>query len=218
MKVSTHDIQALVRQIERKDLSTAAHTWRVVLYTRALTEAAGLPPELIDRLVHGAALHDVGKVDIPDAILQKPGPLTPDERGVMEKHPLLGHQRLVSMGEDDAVILNLVRHHHERLDGRGYPDRLSGDSIPAEARYFAVIDSFDALTSLRPYREAVGKEAAQLAIVEIQAGMGTHYDPKCVELFTRLYHSGTLDWILHYYNDTCDVPDFELPREGLPRR
>ncbi len=212
MKVSLEDIQNLVRQIERKDLSTAAHTWRVVLYTRALTEAAGLPQELISRLVHAAALHDVGKIDIPDAILQKPGPLTPEERKVMEHHPALGHRRLLDMGEDDAVILNLVRHHHERVDGRGYPDNLAGDRIPAEARYFAVIDSFDALTSLRPYRESVGEEAARVAIVELQAGMGTHYDPKCVELFTRLYEGGSLDWILHYYNDICEVPDFEMPR------
>lgn len=200
----------MVRQIEKKDLSTAAHTWRVVLYTRALTEAAGLPAPLITRLVHGAALHDIGKIDIPDEILQKPGPLTAQERRIMERHPSLGYERLLAMGEDDEVILNLVRHHHERFDGAGYPDALDGERIPVEARYFSVIDTFDALTSLRPYRTEVGEQAARIAVVELQAGMGTQYDPKCVEMFTRLYEGGTLDWILHYYNDTCEVPDFDL--------
>jgi len=201
-------IQALVRVLEVKDLSTAAHTWRVVLYTRAMAEAHGLDRGTITRLTHGAALHDVGKIEVPDEILQKPGPLTPAERAIIETHATLGYERLVRMDEADPLILGLVRHHHERWDGLGYPDRLKGEAIPLGARYFAVIDSFDAMTSLRAYRTDVGADAAAKAIVELKNGSGLRYCGSCVEAFTDLYESGKLGWILEYFNDRCPVPEY----------
>ncbi len=194
-------VEALVRTIELKDHSTAAHTWRVVLYARALAEKAGMAREFIERLTIGAALHDVGKIDIPDHILQKPGKLTDEEFAVIKTHTTLGHERLKRMGEDDPILLDLVRHHHERVDGKGYPDGLAGEAIPLVARYFAVIDSFDALTSLRHYRKEVGVQAAEKALAELNACIGTRYDRQAVEMFTDLYREGTLDFILSYYND-----------------
>ncbi len=201
-------IQALVGVLEAKDLSTAAHTWRVVLYTRALAEAHGASRELVTRLTHAAALHDVGKIDIPDEILQKPGPLTPTERAIIETHAPLGHERLVRMDESDDLVLGLVRHHHERWDGLGYPDKLKGDAIPLGARYFAVIDAFDAMTSIRPYRHTVGADAAARAIVELKNGKGTRYNIDSVDAFADLYHTGQIDWILNYFNDRCPVPEY----------
>lgn len=199
-------VEALVKTIEMKDLSTAAHTWRVVLYARALAERAGMSREFISRLTIGAALHDVGKIDIPDEILQKPGKLTDEEFKLIQTHTTLGHDRLRRMGEEDPVLLDLVRHHHERVDGNGYPDQLKGDGIPVVARYFAVIDTFDAMTSVRPYRREVGAVAAEKALVEINAGIGTRYDRGAAELFEELYRDGTLEWILHYFNDDRDLP------------
>jgi HD-GYP domain-containing protein (c-di-GMP phosphodiesterase class II) len=206
-------VEALVKTIELKDLSTAAHTWRVVLYARAMAEKAGLSREQIARLTLGAALHDVGKIDIPNEILQKKGKLTPEEFEAIKAHTTLGYDRLRRMGEEDPILLDLVRHHHERVDGAGYPDGLRGEEIPAVARYFAVIDTFDAHTSVRPYRREVGGAAAEKALMELKAGIGARYDRLAVELFEELYREGTLEWILHYFNDGQPVPAvIEIPK------
>lgn len=202
-------VQSLVRTIELKDRSTAAHTWRVVLYTRAMAEHAGLAKPFIERLSIAAALHDVGKIDIPDAILTKPSRLSAEEFDVIKTHTTLGHDRLVRMGETDDEILHLVRHHHERWDGLGYPDGLADECIPLGPRFFAVIDSFDAMTSIRPYRDQVGEDAAERALLELEAGKGTRYWPVAVDAFTDLYRSETLSWILHYFNDEVPVEDFD---------
>jgi HD-GYP domain-containing protein (c-di-GMP phosphodiesterase class II) len=198
-------VQALVKAIELKDACTAAHTWRVVLYTRALAEEAGLDHALIGRLTFAAALHDLGKIDVPDEILRKPGSLTDEEFQVMKTHTTLGHERLLRMGEDDPVLLDLVRHHHERWDGRGYPDGLAGEAIPLGARYFAVIDSFDAMTSRRPYRPDAADRLVTRALAELEMGAASRYDPRAVEMFTRLYRTGRLDWIHEHFNDAREV-------------
>lgn len=204
-------VQSLVKSIELKDRSTAAHTWRVVLYTRALAERAGLEKPLVERLCIGAALHDVGKIDIPDAILTKADRLTDAEFDIIKTHTTLGHDRLVRMGETDEHLLGLVRSHHERWDGLGYPDGLAGESIALGPRFFAVIDSFDAMTSIRPYRDRIGEDAAELALRELEAGKGTRYWPEAVDAFTDLYRSEQITWILHYFNDDVPVPDFGDP-------
>lgn len=204
--MAPEEVAAFVRILEVKDGSTAAHTWRVVLYTRALAEALDVDRRTIGRLTLAAALHDIGKIDIPDEILLKPARLTDDEFDVMRTHTTLGHERLVRMGEDDPIMLELVRHHHERIDGTGYPDRLTGPAIPAAAKYFSVVDTFDALTSVRPYRSDVGPGAAERAIEELNLHAGAWYSPDAVEAFTSLYRAGKLDWILSYHNDCCDVP------------
>jgi HD-GYP domain-containing protein (c-di-GMP phosphodiesterase class II) len=184
-----------------------------VLYARALAEESGLPLELVGRITTGAALHDVGKLDIPDAILQKPGPLDPAEFEVIKTHAAGGHARLLLMGEKDGMVLDLVRHHHERWDGQGYPDRLAGEAIAPGARYFAVIDSFDAMTSLRPYRRETGLRAVAHALEELEAGSGNRYWPQAVEVFARLVRSGRVNWIEEYFNDRCPV---EYTHDGPP--
>lgn len=194
-------VQKLVADIERKDLSTAAHTWRVVLYTRAMCEEAGIADHRLLALTHAAALHDVGKLDIPSHILQKPDRLTDEEFEIIQIHPVAGYARMIDLGVQDEPILDLIRYHHERWDGMGYPCNLSAENIPLCARYFAVIDSFDAMTSHRPYRHIVGEKAADAALLELEAGRGVRYYPDAVEMFSVLYRSGRLNYILHYFND-----------------
>lgn len=201
-------VEALVSAIEGKDMSTAAHTWRVVLYTRAMAEEAGIGDDRMRMLTHGAALHDVGKLDIPRRILVKPGRLTPEEFEVIKQHPVTGLARMVKLDVEDPLILDLIRYHHERWDGLGYPYGYAGEQIPPAARYFSVIDTFDALTSIRPYRQTVGDRAAADAIIELKNGSGTRYAPDAVEMFTRLFETGRLHWILHYFNDGCEAPRY----------
>lgn len=194
-------IRSLVKIVELKDESTIAHTWRVALYTQALAEAAGLVPDQVHRVMHGAVLHDIGKIDIPYEILAKPGPLTDVEFELIRTHTVIGYDRLKRMGVEDEVVLALVRSHHERLDGSGYPDGLAGEDIPAAARVFAVIDTFDAMTSIRPYRPEVGSGAARVAIDELKDKAGTWYCPESVNRFAELFESGALGWILEHFND-----------------
>lgn len=203
------DVQALLKALELKDRASVLHTWRVVLYCRALAEYRRLGHAMIARLTAAAALHDVGKIDTPSAVLVAPGRLTPEQFEAMKEHTIRGHERLLRMGETDELVLHAVRHHHERWDGRGYPDALAGEAIHEEVRRLAVIDTFDALTSYRPYRRAIGRPAAELALVELQAGMGTRYWPPAVEEFTELYRTGQLQWILDYFNADVPVPMFE---------
>lgn len=205
-------VQQLVKEIEGKDLSTAAHTWRVVLYTRAMLEEFGIDHETIDIVTQAAALHDIGKVVIPDAILQKPSRLSSEEYEIIKLHPVAGYARMIKLGVTEEPIHNLVRYHHERWDGLGYPFQAKGEQIPIGARVFAVIDSFDAMTSVRPYRSDLGDRAAENALVELQAGMGTRYWSEGVEAFTTLFRTGRLDYILHYFNDEVPVPAFAAAR------
>ncbi len=211
--MSPETVYELVRRIERKDLSTAAHTWRVVLYTRAILERFGITGEDLRIATHAAALHDVGKIDIPDRILQKPGKLDDEEFEIIKLHTVTGYARLIHMDVSDEPILDLVRYHHERWDGKGYPYGISGDSIAIGPRMFAVIDSFDAMTSVRPYRAELGERAAENALVELEAGSGTRYWPDAVDAFTGLYRTGALDFILHYFNDEVHVPEFQIARD-----
>lgn len=209
MPIPLETVASLVKAIERKDASTAHHTWRVVLYARAMAEAFGLDRERIQRITIAAALHDIGKLDIPDSILLKPGPLTTTEFEIVKAHTILGHRRLTDMGVLEPLVLDLVRHHHERVDGSGYPDGLAGDRIALAARHFAVIDAFDALTSLRPYRSEVGPDAAERALAQLRDGVGARYCEDCVRAFTDLYRSGTIGWILEYFNDKNPAPEFD---------
>ena len=217
--ISMEEVAPLLADIEAKDMSTAAHTWRVTLYTRRIAEEFGLSHEFIDRLCRASALHDVGKLEIPINILQKPGKLTDEEFAVIKTHTTRGYDFLRARGVEDEAVLNLVRHHHERVDGKGYPDGLKGEAIAPGPRYFAVVDSFDAMTSLRPYRKEIGEGAAEKALDELAAGAGTRYDPEAVDLFTRLYRTGELNWILHYFNDESVVPAFtEIAKVGASRK
>jgi cyclic di-GMP phosphodiesterase len=174
-------VTALASALESKDTGTGEHSQRVHRY--ALELALEVAPEIADdeSVEYGFMLHDVGKIGIPDHILQKPGPLSDAERRLMQTHTVLGEQLLRGVTFLQEKGLEIVRSHHERWDGRGYPDRRRGSEIPAAARVFAVADALDAMTSDRPYRPALTWAAATR---EIQAESGGQFDPAVVDAFS----------------------------------
>lgn len=171
--------------IEHKDAYTAGHARRVTGYSFLLGMALDLAQHELANLWLAAALHDVGKICVSDEILCKPGPLNAEEMAVMKKHPLVG-ARLLAPVRCMRGAVGGVRHHHERYDGRGYPDGLQGTEIPLAARVIAVADSFDAITTHRPYRDARSPEQAAR---EITGGEGTQFCPIVVRAFQSLFES-----------------------------
>jgi putative nucleotidyltransferase with HDIG domain len=175
-------VKALVTATEQKDTYTAGHTFRVTMYALKLAEELRLKPEELRAIVQGGLVHDVGKIRIPDAVLNKPGKLTPEERELIEKHPVDGYNMCRNLGLLKQE-LSIIRHHHEKWDGSGYPDQLKGNEIPYFARIAAVADVYDALTSDRAYRKAWAHSEAMEYLKE---NKGTHFDPECVEAWERL--------------------------------
>ena len=175
-------LHSLGSAIAKRDSDTDAHNYRVTLYAVALAEAMGLPDEEIPDLVIGALLHDVGKIGIPDHILLKPGKLTDEEFRVMKTHAQQGFD-IVAGNPWMTGAAEIIRHHHEWFDGSGYPDGLQGEAIPRHARIFAVVDVFDALTSIRPYKKAMSLIEA-LEIIERDSGR--HFDPAVVRGFKQV--------------------------------
>ena len=175
-------IFSLARAVEAKDSQTEAHTERVGMSARRLGEAVGLKEEVLDDLLWGGVIHDIGKIGVPDTILQKQGPLNDEEATLMRQHVLVGEEicRPLRSAHD---LLPIIRNHHERWDGAGYPDRLAGESIPVTARIVAVCDAFDALTSDRPYRKGLTHSDA---LATLQAGAGSQWDPELVRIFLTL--------------------------------
>ncbi|AYO82113.1 response regulator [Methylobacterium brachiatum] len=167
--------------VEYRDNDTGDHTWRVARYSQIVAEALGLPAEVCRNLYLAAPLHDVGKVAIPDGILLKPGRLDPDEFALIKTHATIG-QRILGGSTSELIRLaaEIAEAHHEKWDGSGYPKGLAGPQIPLSARIVAVADVFDALTTQRPYKEAMPFEAA---LDCIRADSGRHFDPACVEAF-----------------------------------
>ncbi len=169
---------AMGRSIEAKDPYTGGHCERLAEYAVALGRAVGLAQDDLTALRRGGYLHDLGKVAVPDAILLKNGPLTPEERLVIQRHPVVGEEICRPLRTFGAV-LPIIRHHHERWDGSGYPDGLRGEAIPVTARVLQVVDIFDAMTTDRPYRRALPKAAA-LEALEAEARKGWS-DPRMVK-------------------------------------
>ena len=172
-------IFALAAAVEAKDPYTEAHTQRVADSARAVGVRLGLPAPDLDSLYRGGLIHDIGKIGVPDAILLKPGPLNHEEEVAMRLHPLIG-ENIVSPLRTGASLLPIIRNHHERFDGTGYPDRLSGANIPRLARIVSVCDAFDALINERPYRHA---KSLDDAVATLLAGSGRQWDPEVVETF-----------------------------------
>jgi len=179
-------VTALVVTLEARHKYTEGHSLRVARMARAIAAALRVGPDLAEQVRTASLLHDVGKVGVPDAVLDKPGRLTPEEWAAMRQHPVLGWKILRPLGFLASEALT-VRHHHERFDGGGYPDGLAGHAIPMPARIIAVADSFDAMISPRPYRPSL---AAEDALAEIWQCAGTQYDPAVVEAFHRWYRKG----------------------------
>jgi HD-GYP domain-containing protein (c-di-GMP phosphodiesterase class II) len=175
-------MHSLGNAIAKRDADTDAHNYRVTCYSVTLAESLGVPSATIAELVLGAFLHDIGKIGIPDQILLKPGRLTAEEFTVMQTHTVLGVE-IVAGNPWLSGAAQTIRHHHEHYDGTGYPDGLAGQSIPLPARIFALADVFDALTSIRPYKQAFSL-ADTLAIMEREAGK--QFDPKFHATFSLL--------------------------------
>jgi diguanylate cyclase (GGDEF)-like protein len=171
---------ALARAVDAKDSYTRSHCQTVSQLTALVGAELGLPEERIARLRLAGLLHDVGKIGVPDAILNKPARLTDEEYEQMQRHSLLGFEIVGAAGLPEEA--RWVRHHHERIDGRGYPDRLGGEDIPLESRIILVADAFEAMTSDRPYRKAPGQD---FAIAELRRGAGTQFDAGVVDALCR---------------------------------
>ena len=171
-------LKDLTAALEAKDPYTHGHSQRVERHSYRTAAAMGLAASDLEDIRKAAALHDVGKIRVPDKILRKEGPLTIEERVMIEEHATVGAWMVSSVGNAD--VISSVRHHHEHWDGSGYPDGLAGTDIPLFARIIAVADAYDALISTRPYRAGCGRDAA---VEEIRAGAGSQFDPKVVESF-----------------------------------
>jgi ribonuclease P protein subunit RPR2 len=175
-------MKSLATVIEAKDQTTRGHLDRTQVYGLALARRIDHRMAEDPTTGYGFFLHDIGKVGIPEHILCKAGPLSVDEWTVMRNHPIIGAQ-IVAPITFLAGAVELIRHHHERFDGTGYPDGLAGEEIPLAARVFSVADSFDAMTSDRPYRASIGID---LALAEIRGGAGTQWDPEVVQVFVQM--------------------------------
>ena len=175
-------LEALGDALDLKDRETENHSKRVTAFTIAIAQKMGLSKEDIRVIARGAFLHDIGKMAIPEKILTKPGKLTPDEVDVMKEHAWYGY-KIVKNIPFLSEAAEIVYSHQERFDGTGYPRRLKGDEIPLGARIFSIADTFDAITSNRPYRDKQSDEAARK---EIQLWSGRQFDPRIVEVFLSM--------------------------------
>ena len=178
-------LEALGDALDLKDAETEGHSKRVTAFTIAMARAMGLPQDKIRVIARGAFLHDIGKMAIPDAILRKPGALTPEETEMMKEHCYRGYQMLRKIPFLQEAS-DIVYAHQERYDGTGYPRKLKGEEIPLGARIFAIADTLDAITSDRPYRAA---QSIQAAREEIKRWSGRQFDPKVVEVFLGMPES-----------------------------
>ncbi len=178
-------ITILAQAVELRDDYTGGHTQRVTRYATMLAEKLELPDDQVELIKLGGPLHDIGKIGIKDAILCKPGKLTPEEFATMQKHTTMGAEILQTIGEMQPII-PIVRSHHERWDGTGYPDRLAGENIPFLARILAVADAFDAMTSNRPYHENKKARPPAWAFGEVERQSGRQFDPRCAAAFLAI--------------------------------
>jgi putative two-component system response regulator len=176
----------LAISIEAKDPYTVGHCDRLSVFAEAMGKRVGLTQELQIALRRGGIVHDLGKVAVPEHILLKPGPLTPEERKIMEEHPAAG-ERICAPLKSFRNVLPIIRHHHEKLDGSGYPDGLKGKAIPLTARILSTVDIYDALTTDRPYRRAFTREKAIATLhEEVKRGW---WDPDLIQEFEAVLNA-----------------------------
>jgi putative two-component system response regulator len=183
---------SLARSIEGKDPYTHGHCERLADYSARLGEQLGLAEDQITALRRAGIVHDVGKIAVPDAILLKPARLTPDEWTIIREHSAVG-ERICAPLKSFRFVLPIIRHHHEKLDGSGYPDGLRGDAIPITARVLQIVDVYDALTTDRPYKKALSiTDALQTMKEEVSQGW---WDPHIFDQFERLVRTGAADFL-----------------------
>lgn len=178
----------LAAAVEAKDAYTEGHLRRLRTYSEHLALAYGLSPAEVRAVRYGGVLHDIGKIGVDEAIIRKPGPLTPEETAQMRRHPEIGAQ-IISQMRFARDVAPIISGHHEYWDGSGYPLGLKGEEIPIGARIITIVDAYDAMTTDRPYRAALSDEEA---IRRLQAGRGTQFDPDLLEVFLELIKTGKL--------------------------
>jgi len=200
-------VRTLVSAIESKDDYTCGHSERVARYGKRLAKEVGYDKEACERLYLTGLLHDVGKIGVSDAVLKKEGVLTTEEFAEIQKHPELGWAILRELEQLDYVLPGVL-HHHERVDGKGYPDQLGGDAIPQDGQLLAVVDAFDAMTSDRPYRKGM---TVKKAVAIFEEGAGTQWNAALVEDFLKI-----LPDILAIKDDYCRPP-VPIRKKGIPR-
>ena len=198
-------IRSLVNAIDAKDSYTCGHSDRVAVYARQIAETMQLDQQFCDRIYMTGLVHDVGKIGVPDSVLQKPGKLTDEEFDSIKQHPTTGHSILEHL-EDFSYVLTGVLHHHEAVDGSGYPFGLKGDNIPLAARILAVADAYDAMTSDRPYRDGMPTEKAESIIAD---GAGKQWDSGCVTAFQNCIDR--IRRVAHERHDFVSKPSFRFP-------
>ena len=180
--LSVHVVQTLAEAIDAKDNYTNGHSTRVAMYSKEIAKRYGYSPKRQEEIYMMALLHDIGKIGIPDSIINKPGRLTDEEYATIKEHPGKGAKILSAVTEMPGLVTG-ARWHHERYDGKGYPDGLKGDDIPEEARIIAVADAYDAMTSNRSYRETIPR---QHVIDEISKGIGTQFDERFAKIMLQM--------------------------------
>ena len=186
-------IRAIVQTIEAKDELTQGHSVRVAGYSRAIARELGYSDKIVEQVYQTSLLHDVGKIGIPDSILKKNGRLTPEEYDRIKQHTTIGANILASISTI-SYLEDGARYHHERYDGKGYPQGLKGNDIPPIGRIIAVADVYDALVSRRHYKEVMDEDSARK---ELLFGSGTQFDPHIIDVFIKLLDNGTIDRVKH---------------------
>jgi len=175
-------LKSLVNALEAKDLYTGKHSERVTRYAIEVARILGCSGAQLESVQTVGYLHDIGKIGVADSILNKPGPLTAEEYEIVKKHPVIGESIVSELGLSPEER-SIIRHHHERWDGAGYPDGLSSEDIPLLARIVSVVDAFDAMTSKRAYRNAMSQEES---IAELLKNRGKQFDPSALDAFLEV--------------------------------
>ena len=190
--LSLHVVQTLAKTIDAKDAYTNGHSERVAEYSREIAKRYGYDEARQEEIYMMGLLHDVGKIGVPDTVINKPGRLTDEEFGMIKKHPIKGAEILATVSEMPKLVTG-ARWHHERFDGNGYPDGLKGEDIPEEARIIAVADAYDAMTSHRSYRDIIPQDHVKS---EIEKGMGTQFDEKFARIMLDMIAEDT-EYTMH---------------------
>ncbi len=185
--LSLHVVLTLAKTIDAKDAYTNGHSERVAVYSKEIARRYGYDEERQEEIYIMGLLHDVGKIGVPDSIINKQGKLTDEEYGRIKQHPMMGAEILTTISEMPKLVTG-ARWHHERYDGRGYPDGLKGEDIPEEARIIAVADAYDAMTSHRSYRDIIPQDHVKS---EIEKGMGTQFDEKFARIMLGMIAEDT---------------------------
>ena len=210
-QMSIRMIQAFATTLDAKDAYTNGHASRVAQYAAALAKKLGWDAERIESLKSAAILHDIGKISVPDRVLNKTGRLSDEEFGMIKAHTLVGSDILEKTGLFDFAQ-DVARHHHERYDGTGYPDRLSGENISCEARIVGIADAFDAMSSKRVYRPALPLPSIKDELIK---GKGTQFDPTFADIFIEMFEHGELDSIMQAYRGAGDETSLEPSEEEI---